>query len=214
MTDFSYAHPATLPGMLQRGLGRGLFRAGRADDGREAALACLAQDRRWCVLVDERAVYLARLVRRLNLPVLSLVTMLRDDDAFDTVRDVLGGLGLDGDPDAIDGLRRYVEDGPRWSEALEHIARHWPREWWDDLLPVARGRLAVAGDEPFLHAAPWADWAATDDLIAAARAARPVKPVHRPLAGETTDRLVTIVGASSGGTAEIDRRRTALRESS
>jgi hypothetical protein len=74
----------------------------------------------------------------------------------------------------VESLRRYVEIGPYWREALTTIAAAWPANWWDDLLPVAADRLACA--ERALHlpeAAPWGDWAARDERIRAAVAHGP-----------------------------------------
>jgi hypothetical protein len=142
-TGWLYDEPATLAGALQRGLGRGARRAA----GPEAVFACVKRDYRWDWMVDERAVYLARLVRDLAMPVPPLLTLLRehpadnDDNTFDNTLEVLVALGRSGDRSAVDGLFQYVRDGPRWTEVLQTTAEELPREMWNDLLPVARARL-------------------------------------------------------------------------
>ncbi|WP_127508796.1 transposase domain-containing protein [Actinoplanes solisilvae] len=166
--DWHYTHPGTELGALQRGLGR----AARRPGDRDAVLGCIARDYRWDWQVDERTVYLARLVRAVNIPVTDLMALLEahpednDDNTFNNTLSVLATLGRDGDLAAVDGLRRYIGDGPRWVDVLEHIAGDWPREQWDDLLPVALARLDSAGDDPFWGGRPWTDWAGADDRIA------------------------------------------------
>ncbi|MEU4779996.1 hypothetical protein, partial [Micromonospora sp. NPDC023633] len=211
-----YSKPTTFTGSLQHGLGRGAYRALHDPQAPQAVLACVKQDYRWDWLVDERAVYLARLIRDLALPVPPLLTLLRehpvddDDNTFDNTLEVLEVLGRAGDPHAIDGLRWYVHNGPRWVDVLHTIARDWPRELWDDLLPVALTRLAQGyrADEVFWRSRPWLDWAAVDNQIASEVAAfQPQPALARPLERQPTEDLLTML--RTGGTHQ---QEAALRE--
>lgn len=211
-----YAKPTTFTGSLQRGLGRGAYRALHDPAAPQAVLACVKRDYRWDWLVDERAVYLARLIRDLALPVPPLVNLLHehavhdDDNTFDNTLEVLEALGRAGDRHAIDGLRWYVHNGLRWVDVLHTIARDWPRELWDDLLPVARTRLAQGdrADEVLWRSRPWVDWAAVDDQVAAGVASfQPRSALARPLEQQSTEDLLTML--RTGGT---DRQEVALRE--
>lgn len=209
-----YDRPGSLAGALQRGLGRGAYRALRDPAAPAVVLACVERDHRWCWQVDERAVYLARLIRDLALPVAPLLALLRahpvdDDNTFEHTLEVLGALGRAGDRDAVDGLRAYVHDGVRWVDVLESIAGDWPRELWDDLLPVARTRLVADPPERVLWLGPpWRDWATVDDRIAAGVATHPRPARSRPLGHLPTGELLTML--RSGGST--DQQRLVLRE--
>src|SRR4051812_27042796 len=88
--SWHYESPRTLAGALQRGLGRGAHDA--ADDPAAPGLVmdCIRRDHRWDWQVDEREVYLARLVRDLRLPAAPIAAQLfsappddlDDDNAF------------------------------------------------------------------------------------------------------------------------------------
>ncbi|GAA1635023.1 hypothetical protein [Actinoplanes couchii] len=186
----------TLFGALQRGLGRGAIRvaAGEAGAGPEV-FRCLRWDQRWDTQVDDRRVYLARLVRDLGIPVAELFALLREPSEVDTFQNlcgVLSVLGQGGDQEVLAGARRYVADGQRWADMLETIADGWSRESGDDLLPLARARIeadeaAEAGgsgdDGPVIvwDAPPWRDWAVGDDFIAARMPPSPGRGRERPL---------------------------------
>lgn len=210
-----YDKPTSLAGALQHGLGRGAHRALRDPAAPAAVLACLERDYRWDWLVDERAVYLARLIRDLSMPTLPILALLREralddeDNAFSNALEVLEVLGRCGDGSAVDGLREYVRDGPQWVEVLETIARDWPRELWDDLLPVARTRLGKRdGDgDPHWRGQPWRDWAAVDDVIAARVEGFQPHRTRWPYEQTPTDDLLALLRA--GGT---DRQKAVLRE--
>jgi hypothetical protein len=206
-----HAPAATLFGALQRGLGRGAIRAAAGEDeGVEAVLRCLERDQRWDTQVEDRDVYLARLVRDLGVPVERLLTLLReplDDDGFHNVAGVLETLGRSGDRDAVDGVRAYVADGPRWVEVLELIADHWPREHWDDLLTVARDRLPGLGEQVW-RSRPWTDWATTDAVVAAAIIPEKQSPRDdRLLKDKPAEALVAALGK-----AEVGPQMAALLE--
>ncbi|MEU6076017.1 hypothetical protein [Micromonospora sp. NPDC047074] len=74
--DWHYADPRTLAGALQHGLGRGAHRALVDPTAPELIADCLRRDYRWFWHVDEREVYLARLVRDLRLPVSPITARL------------------------------------------------------------------------------------------------------------------------------------------
>ncbi|MFC4042438.1 hypothetical protein ACFO1B_28770 [Dactylosporangium siamense] len=207
MSEWYYDSPRTVAGALQRGLGRGAVRAGPDD-----VFACVRRDYRWNWSVDERAVYLARLVRDLRLPVGRLVDLLRedhgedDDNAFGNTREVLTVLGRAGDPTALDALPAYVRDGPGWLDVLHDIAHDWPRELWDDLLPLVAPRMAGVEDMIFWAGPPWTDWAERDGWIAARVAAsRPGPP--RPVSDDTVEDLLAAVRTGDrAALRELDRR--------
>ncbi|WP_436527194.1 HEAT repeat domain-containing protein [Actinoplanes sp. HUAS TT8] len=192
-------------GALQRGLGRGFVQA-RSRHATEDVLACLTRDHRWFRSIDSRAIYLAKLVRGLEMPIGPLVDVLLDGgDAFDNILDVLVVLGRDDDPAAVDGLRRYVRDGPAYTDVLETIAREWSRPHWDDLRPIARNRLDAEPTSLF-PGPPWTVWAETDPTIAARIRPRPGPGRRPPLDRTTEDLLASLPGGDTSS------QRRALRE--
>ena len=65
--DWHYGPANTVAGELQRGLGRGAHHVLR-DGAADLVLGCLRRDYRWDWQVDDRCLYLARLVRDLGIP--------------------------------------------------------------------------------------------------------------------------------------------------
>ncbi|MDI6097219.1 hypothetical protein QLQ12_01170 [Actinoplanes sp. NEAU-A12] len=185
----------------------------------ELVADCLRRDYRWDWQVDEREVYLARLVRDLRLPVEPIAAGLfhapaakaDDDHEFATtlgVLEVLGRAGIDG---VVDEVRRYITHGKRWLEALTTVAVSWPTEYWDDLHPVLIGRLDAAASEDVLwRSPPWPRWAERDPRIAAAvhAAGARVRPLARPYAAESDDALLDLLAEP----ARAADWRPALRE--
>ncbi|MGI5243605.1 hypothetical protein [Dactylosporangium sp. CA-139066] len=175
--DWHYLPTRTRAGALQRGLGRGAVRARQDPAAPELVYACIRRDHRWLPL-DDRGVYLARLVRDLDLPtgpiVSRLYTATDETGEFSHVLRVAEALGRAGSDGIIESLRRYVHIGPYWRETLGALAAAWPANWWDDLLPVAADRLA-SGERPrhLPPGAPWTGWAERDERIRAALAAGP-----------------------------------------
>ncbi|GAA2641520.1 hypothetical protein GCM10010399_89140 [Dactylosporangium fulvum] len=172
--EWHYLPTRTRAGALQRGLGRGAFRARFDPAAPDLVNACIRRDHRWLWACDERGTYLARLVRDLGLPVGPLVSRLytADDEnnEFTHVLEVLTALGRAEADEVIGSLRRYVQIGPNWSGALEAIARNWPANWWDDLLPVAMDRLGTAdGHDLRWTGLPWTDWTGRDERLRATR---------------------------------------------
>ncbi|HTJ34024.1 MAG TPA: hypothetical protein VL738_12405 [Dactylosporangium sp.] len=175
--DWHYLPTRTRAGALQRGLGRGAVRARQDPAAPELVYACIRRDHRWLPL-DDRGVYLARLVRDLQLPIgpilARLYTATDETGEFSHVLRVAEALGRAGSDGIVESLRRYVHIGPYWREALTAVAAGWPANWWDDLLPVAADRLA-SGERPahLPPGAPWSGWAERDERIRAALAAGP-----------------------------------------
>lgn len=213
-----YARPDTMIGALQRGLGRGAHRAMVDPDAPDVVNACLRRDWRWDWQVDERHVYLARLVRDLRMPITPITVQLHnappfesdDDNAFAValgVLEVLGRAGVDG---AVEAARDYVRQGARWLEALQTLAGAWPVAWWDDLYPVIAGRIdALTEYEALWRSPPWTIWADRAERIAAAvqsATRRPGPP--RPFAQESTEALLTLLRQAD----RADDWRPALQE--
>ncbi|MER5351339.1 hypothetical protein ABT093_13510 [Kitasatospora sp. NPDC002551] len=122
----------------------------------EVVHGCVRWDWRWDGL-DERGVYLARLVRDLGLPLGPVVEGLAgSQERCERAARVLGLLALSGSGEAREALRRYVGEGEHWRDVLEEMARGWPVEWWEDLGETARARLK--GDETDLWGEPWVRW--------------------------------------------------------
>jgi hypothetical protein len=187
----------TLAGQLQRGLGRGAVRALRAPDAADLVLGCLRRDHRWDSQVDERCVYLARLVQDLQIPVTALLERLyvAAPDEFTLTLGVLEKLALAGSGTAVEGLRRYVGDGDHWLDALSAMADSWPRAWWDDLHDTAGNRLRGIADRDVLwREPPWTHWAEHDDRIARRLPGHGTKPTApRPFADTDNNSLLTLL---------------------
>ncbi|MFF5227900.1 hypothetical protein [Dactylosporangium sp. NPDC000521] len=200
-----YDSPSTVAGALQRGLGRGAALVRDPDD----VMACVRRDYRFWWVFDDRALYLARLVRDLRIDTGRVVDVLRaeddDDNAVSNSTQVLVQLGRGGDPVAVDGVREYVRHGADWVDALEEIAAAWPAELWDDLLPVAADRLRPE-DVIGWARRPWTDWTARDDRVAVAITA--CRPPDRqcPWRGDSAGDLLAKVR-----TGTVEERRHALR---
>ncbi|MFJ2190344.1 hypothetical protein ACIOJE_20785 [Kitasatospora sp. NPDC087861] len=155
---YEYAPAGTLPGLLQRGRGLGALMA--AEDPTAAAdlvYGCVRWDWRWDTQVDHRALYLARLLRDLELPLGPVVEVLAgDEDACMRATGVLELLALGGSAEARDALRAYVREG-------EH--RVDVRTQGD--LPGARGRRAGArGPRGVMDPVPERDSASLLALLA------------------------------------------------
>jgi hypothetical protein len=213
-----YDSPRTLAGQLQRGLGRGAFDAERDAAAADLVMACIRRDYRWYWIFDDRAVYLARLVRDLALPIEPIIAVLDSaplvddhDNALDNASGVLDVLARAGIEQARGGLRRYVSDGDGWVKVIELMAATWEARWWDDLLPVALDRLRDDDVGRLLwRSRPWSDWAQRDErisaLVRAAAEARSAPP--RRFAQHSTAVLL----ATLQGSGPIADRREALQE--
>jgi hypothetical protein len=169
-----YASAKTLQGALQRGCGAAGAWVATHRVAPELVLDCVRRDYRWDRQVDERTVYLARLVLDVELPIDPIVEQLwrtgrntgYDGNRFGQSVDVLAALARTPVAAAVDALRQYAREGERWVEVLQAVADTWPSEWWDDLAPIAAGRAANASpEEVFVGQDPWSRWAGSDRRI-------------------------------------------------
>ncbi len=214
-----YDSPKTLRGSMQRGLGYAAYLAPRDPDGAQLAGECLRRDHRWDWQVDDRIVYLARLVRDLHLDLAPLVGQMRacgpqkhytepdptDDNQFDVAVGVLAALARSGDDHARGALRDYAADGVRWIDVLEQIAGEWPATWWDDLWTVAARRLRPDDAHDVLPGSgPWSVWTGRDPAIDAvlsaadSRIARARSRHRQPgLEEKATSELIAILGTTA-----------------
>ncbi|MFG3510317.1 hypothetical protein ACGF5F_33010 [Streptomyces sp. NPDC047821] len=153
--EMTYAHPDSLEGLLQRGRGLGAVRA--LQDPQEAAgfvYDGIRRDWRWDG-TDDRSLYLARLVRDLELSPTPVVDQLAgDEESCLRACEVLELLALAGSEEAREGIRAYVRRGDHWVSVLESVSAGWPTEWWEDLGDVARARIGGEAELPWLLE-PW-----------------------------------------------------------
>ncbi|MEU4252938.1 hypothetical protein AB0F15_36610 [Amycolatopsis sp. NPDC026612] len=171
--DWHYAPAKSLRGALQRGHGAAGAWAATHPVAPDLVLECLHRDYRWDRQVDERTVFLARLVLDLGLSVDPVVDQVRagrktgyDGNRFGQAVDVLATVALAHVPAAADALRQYVGEGERWLDVLHTVVGTWPRAWWDDLAPIVAGRAADAAREDVAALEePWLSWAGRDRRI-------------------------------------------------
>jgi hypothetical protein len=165
-----------------------VVRSATTPEGRSAAAELVGglfrTDWRWDA-VDDRALYLARLVGELGLPLEPLTALLIAPGAdtpyrWEQASDVLELLARGGSEQAREALRTYVARGEHWQDVLVTLAAGWPVEWWDDLAMVASSRLA--GEEPDLwRSEPWVRWRERGTLTTAGTRTRATRPrVGRP----------------------------------
>jgi hypothetical protein len=205
--DFAerYAPYSTLRGALQRGRGLAVARLRDQPDPR-LAYACAGRDTRWDSQVEDRAGYVARLLRDLRLDPAPLIARLRagEESRFDYALEILVSLGR-ADDGVRDVLRAYVRDGARWLEVVEALAADWPAAWWDDLWETAAARIGtVASHDLWPDQQPWPSWRGRDArLDAAFEAAALPAYVPPPDPSETPDAEVLAALRRAG--ADRDR---------
>ncbi|GAA1393709.1 hypothetical protein GCM10009639_27110 [Kitasatospora putterlickiae] len=151
----TYARFNSLDGLLQRGRGLGAVQALKA---RQAAAPFvydgIRRDWRWDG-IDDRSLYLARLVRDLELSPTPVVELLAgDEEQCERAADVLELLALEGCDEAREAIRSHIRKGPHWVSVLEAVADRWPLEWWEDLGEVARARIRGEPEPPWFIE-PW-----------------------------------------------------------
>lgn len=114
--DDRYAPPGTLLGLLQRGRGEGAIRAA-ADPATAADLvhACLRREWRWDSTVDERALYLARLIRDLELPIGPVAEMAAGDGDGEARERAAAVLALLADPAGPSEAQEPWEEYEDWA---------------------------------------------------------------------------------------------------
>ncbi|MFJ7208307.1 hypothetical protein ACIQWR_32860 [Streptomyces sp. NPDC098789] len=150
-----YAPHDSVEGLLQRGRGLGAVRA-LEGPGEAAPFVhdSVRRDWRWDG-TDDRARYLAGLVRDLGLARGPVVELLGGDERqCERATDVLELLALGGCAEAREALRQYVRQGTHWVAVLESLALSWPPEWWEDLGGVARARIGAEPEPPW-PTEPW-----------------------------------------------------------
>ncbi len=223
--DWHYDVSRTFRGRMQRGLGYAAYRARLDPAGAQIVNECLRRDYRWDWQVDDRLVYLARLVRDLRLDITPLVDQMRacgppkhysepdptdDDNQFDVAVGVLTALARTGNSHARDAVRDYAADGARWLDVTHRIAEEWPEAWWDDLWVIAARRLQPEDAQTlFADSGPWPTWSGRDPRtdtildaakhrIAQARSGRSTPDLEQLTTGE----LLAILG-----TVAVSRQR-------
>ncbi|MFD7591565.1 hypothetical protein ACFV6D_00845 [Kitasatospora sp. NPDC059812] len=174
---YEYAPAGTLPGLLQRGRGLGAQMA--AEDPAAAAdlvYGCIRWDWRWDRQADDRHLYLARLVRDLELPVGPIVDLLTgDEDTCLRATGVLELLALADSAEAREALRTHVREGEHRVAGQDVRKRSGPRGSMDPvpeqdsaspraLLPEHGGAsdLHIASDLPTATAELERQWAAQE----------------------------------------------------
>jgi hypothetical protein len=199
---------------LQRGCGTAGAWVATHQVAPELVFDCVGRDYRWDRQVDERTVYLIRLVFDLELtidPILEQVWRAGrntedDSNRFGQGVDVLAALARMHAAAAPDALRQYVREGERWVDVLQTVADTWPSEWWDDLAPVVAGRAAdTSPEEVFTGQEPWLRWAGRDRRIdMVIQRAQPASPWQCPsltLRGAPVTALLSLL-ADQGAPAE------------
>lgn len=161
---------------------------------------CVRRDCRWDSQVDDRHLYLARLIRDLELSPAPVIALLAgDEDDCERATGVLELLARSGSVEARQVLRSYIREGEHWMDVLESVASCWPVEWWDDLADVARSRLT--GDEPLLwRSEPWVRWQLRP-RNAAPRGKRPAADAEAGLSGRRLLEALADPGAADSARA-------------
>ncbi|MFC9586694.1 hypothetical protein ACFVJ8_28245 [Streptomyces yangpuensis] len=193
-----YARFDSVEGLLQRGRGLGPVRALR--NPLEAAPFVydgIRRDWRWDGF-DDRACYLAGLVRDLGMSPAPVVELLAGDEGqCRRAAEVLELLALDDCDEAREALRSHVREGAHWVSVLESVSRIWPLEWWEDLGEAARARIGGEPEPPWFTE-PWTRFGI--------EVQRPDPgPTPKDLTGLTDDELLDLL-------AEAGSRVDALRE--
>ncbi|WP_212825878.1 hypothetical protein [Catellatospora sp. TT07R-123] len=219
--SWRYAHTDTLDGALQRGRGIGALMALRDPAAPEAVYACIRRDHRWDQQVDDRADYLARLVRDLDLDLTPIADQLYEpvdpdvdpDNTFQLGADVLTALGRGGDQSAVAVLRAYLAEGTCWSSVLSRIESQWPADDWDDLDAVCVARLSEQDEDEFAFSCPLAlaRWAPRQPRLAGILRRHEQRGPHARSAipDRSSDELVTVLADPD---VPRHRKLTALRE--
>ncbi|MEV6397106.1 hypothetical protein AB0M39_20380 [Streptomyces sp. NPDC051907] len=195
--EMTYVRPDSVEGLLQRGRGLGAVRALQDPQGTAVFVYDgIRRDWRWHG-ADDRSLYLARLVRDLELSPTPVVEQLAsDEESCLRACEVLELLALAGSEEAREGLRSYVREGEHWVRVLESVSACWPPEWWEDLGDVARARIGAEAELPWFSE-PWT-------RFGIAVQSRPFVP--RPsLAGLGTGELLALLADDrTEGDAKVD----------
>ncbi|MBX9426771.1 hypothetical protein [Streptomyces lateritius] len=198
----TYARSDSVEGLLQRGRGLGAVRA--LQGPREAAPLVydgIRRDWRWDSC-DDRARYLAGLIRDLGLSSAPVVELLAgDEDQCRRAVGVLRLLALDDGDEAREALRSHVREGVHWVHVLESVTELWPLEWWEDLGEVARARIDGEPEPPWFIE-PWTRFGIEVQRPASG-------PTPHDLTGLADDELLDLLTGTRPGAGS---RVEALRE--
>ncbi|MFI6155597.1 hypothetical protein ACIBCA_23255 [Kitasatospora sp. NPDC051170] len=134
---YEYAPANTLLGLLQRGRGQGaLIAAEDAGAAAELVYACIRYEWRWDPQLDDRALYLARLIRDLELPLGPVTDMLAGDEGTrDRAASVLELLDGSPRPDPERVGECSEQDVPALIAELERL---WVEQQWCGPAALAR----------------------------------------------------------------------------
>ncbi|MFJ9691950.1 hypothetical protein [Kitasatospora sp. NPDC101183] len=144
---YDHAPPNTLLGLLQRGRGNGaLIAAEDAGAAAELVYGCIRYEWRWDRQTDDRALYLARLIRDLDLPVGPVAEMPAGDEGTrERAAEVLALLAGEATPS------RKPECVPEAVEAdiptlIDELERSWVEQRWCGPAAPARGLARFGPD--------------------------------------------------------------------
>ncbi|MGV9316922.1 hypothetical protein ACWDR0_32790 [Streptomyces sp. NPDC003691] len=198
--EMTYAHPDSVEGLLQRGRGLGAVRALRDPEGSAVLVHDgIRRDWRWDG-TDDRSLYLARLVRDLELSPAPVVDRLAgDEDSCLRACEVLELLALAGSEEAREGLRAYVRTGEHWVRVLESVSAGWPAEWWEDLGDIAHARIGGEAELPWFSE-PWTRFG-----IGVQGGSTPARPSLNGLA--TADLLLLLANPRTENATKVDALR-------
>jgi hypothetical protein len=192
------ADSETLLGLLQRGRGKGRLDAlaTSGDSAAAAVVECVTRDPRTDRQVEDRDEYYGRCAFAIDLDIspveASLYTPAEEEDRDDATVLALGTLAWMarlGRRDAVAVLRRYVETGRNWDDAIDFMSNPTP-VGLDGLEQIVCSR-ATSVDElaramPWRPELPWTGWAKTSPKIAQAFA------LQREWAAEQKERRRTL----------------------
>lgn len=139
----------TLRGQLQRRRGAGYREALRRSGAEVEAMvfACVVEDPRWDPQLEGHHAYYAELLRHFEADLAPVERLLREDDPDEwgnrlgLAFGVLEELGRRGRQDAMAMLRRYVEYGRHWPQAVSALQDTGRAEAWRGLLGVLLERF-------------------------------------------------------------------------
>lgn len=173
------ADSETLLGLLQRGRGKGCLDALAAPgtSAAEAVVECVTRDPRTDRQVENRDEYYGRCAFAIDLDISPVEGSLYSpaeedrDDATVLALGTLAWMARLGRRDAVAALRRYIETGRNWDDAIDFMSDPTP-VGLEGLEQIVCSR-ATSVDElaramPWRPDAPWTAWAKTSPKIAQA----------------------------------------------
>jgi hypothetical protein len=213
---------------MERGRGASfLWAVSNRVEAQDLLVGCLASDPRWDRQVESRGFLYSEIAEATALesaPVIAVLDAIEPQEAgwcaeADLALQVLTDMAVRGDEPARSALRRQVEYGPLWADAVGQVECEeslWPG--YGDLL--AKRLRAEGFAERFvsqlfqsrIDAEPWLSWRtrhadlerAAQSLYASGWARPPRRPEHK-LARQTTQDLIEL---SQSNGRELATRRT------